>query len=76
MMVMKMRMVMGIPMLLLLPRLLSSSPPPPPPPPRIAGLSRRRPAQVAGGAAWGEREEEGRGEPGEVGGRGVRREER
>ncbi|RLW11321.1 hypothetical protein DV515_00001331 [Chloebia gouldiae] len=45
MMRMKMRMVMGIPMLLLLPRLLSSSPPPPPPPPRIAGLSRRRPAQ-------------------------------
>lgn len=38
---------MGIPMLLLLPRLLSSSPPPPPPPPRIAGLSRRRPAQMA-----------------------------
>ncbi|XP_074406450.1 uncharacterized protein LOC141730701 [Zonotrichia albicollis] len=46
MMRMKMRMVMGIPMLLLLPRLLSSSPPPPPPPPRIAGLSRRRPAQT------------------------------
>ncbi|XP_051467785.1 uncharacterized protein LOC127381464 [Apus apus] len=45
MMRMKMRMVMGIPMLLLLPRLLFSSPPPSPPPPRIAGLSRRRPAQ-------------------------------
>ncbi|XP_068790365.1 uncharacterized protein [Struthio camelus] len=48
MMMMKMRMVMGIPMLLLLPRLLASSPPPPPPPPRIAGLSRRRPAQKIG----------------------------